>query len=321
MAKSNTLPKPSVLAKYDTFESVNSNNRGEVYYGTIDRSTGRPSSNVEKAEVKTASYLIPNYSSVWGKRVVDNKTGKPTGEIFFDKPWGEGGSDGYESVRIRYAKNCSSIDEQYQKAINITIADEDVAIEVSGELTYVDPKKDPAKSLFMNVCSLNRDSTCRNPEADVLFGNYDLDKIISRELNQFDIEEKAMAIIREARDDNEYSAILAGILGINSAMPPLEILNTLITKMKSNHALFVKAVEDGEENVRKVVKEAVSKGVLLLDNPGVIQLKNGDVYDVLFGDIGVEISAEQKLEWLYTECTKDAKVYDGVLLISQRLEL
>ncbi len=301
--------------RYYTVDNILRGNEDSVIIGNFDRATQRPSPGFVEAKMKPGVYSIPNHSLVWAKRILD-KNSQPTGELKFDEPWGNG--SGYEAVQIRYIKSCKSLDFEFQKTKKIVIQDEQMFLDLSAELTNIDGKVDPMLKMFFEVCSLNKDSICRNPDAGIMFGEYDANKFVKTQMNEFDIEVQAMTYINEAKNDEESAFILGAIFGMDTKQQPMVIVGDLIVKMKSNPSLFVKTIDEIVNNMRKNMKFAYENGILGLDNPNVIQLKNGVGFDILFSDVPVS-SAEEKIDWVLSQVLMSSSSYDGIIKIVEQV--
>lgn len=313
-SRSNKQSEPKVgKQKYYAIENTLKSNQDNVIIGQFDTTANRPMQGSYEAVMKPASYLIPNFSRVWGKRVKDQKNNY-SGECVFDKPWGEG--DGYESIEIRFAKNSTSLDKQYQESKGIKVPDEDLFIEISADISYVDVPKEPVKALFFSICSLNGDSVCRNPSADVMFHNYDPQRVVNQQLKSFELETDAMNLVKQAKDDEDVAYVLADMFGISSQIVHEDIVTALMTKMRSNPANFLKTVQDTVEAYKSMLFKAERYGILGTGTPGLIQIKKGEGYDILFDE--VDSPDDQKVEWIMSGVFSSA-VYDKIQQISNEV--
>lgn len=300
--------------RYYAAENILRSNEDSVIVGHFDKQTQRPAPGYVEAKMKPGLYSIPNYSLVWARRVLD-KANKATGELIFDQPWGEGGS-AYEAVGIRYLKSMSSLDLQWQNEKGAKVSDDDMFLELSADITYIDGKVDPMRKLFFQVCSLNKDSICRNPEAGIMFGEYDAGKFVRIEMDKFDIDVKAMNIISDARVDEDRAIVLGNMFGLDTKKPHEEIVGDLLLKMKSNPLVFLQSIDEIVNNMRKNIVFAKDNGIVGLEHPNVIQIKNvnHDGYDILFSDVPVN-SAEEKIEWMLSDVLTSSTTYDNILKI------
>lgn len=301
--------------KYQAIENVVSGNKDKAWVGEWDERANKPANGAIEVEIKPGTYLIPNFSIVWGKRVIDAKTKNATGEVLFDKPWGSSGEEGYEAIEIRYAKNCSSLDRRYQDQVKISVKDEDTVMEISAEVSYVSTTIEPAKAKFFEVCSLNGDSICRNPEADIMFRNYNPDAKVRQQMKDFDQETDAMNIVRDAKNNEEMANVLADIFGLDARHTHADIISGLMSKMKVNPIKFLTTVEETMKAYSKMLKRAVETGILGVDTPGIIQLRNGEAYDILYEDLG-DVAPEKKTDWLMSRLF-EAEVYDNITVINK----
>lgn len=299
--------------KYYAVENVNKSNTDKVIIGNFDLSSKQPAQGSFEAEIKPGTYTIPNYSLVWGKKIYDSKDKSLlTGECLFDKAWGEG--EGYEAVEIQYARNSNSILKAYHQAKNIKLKDEDMHIEVSSEISYVNEQVEPAKALFLKTCSLNKSSICRNPEAGVLLQEYDPNNIVNREIDDFEMQTKAMQIVLDAKNNTEVANILADMLLGDSGIGHEDIIKSLMLKMKSNPSKFLKTIEDTISYYESMLHKAKQYGIIGIEKDGLIQVKSNGGYDILFQD--VEATEDKKISWMVSNFMI-VEFYDKIVEVSK----
>lgn len=270
--------------------------------GTLDKKTGMPTPNTNKVLLPVGRILVPNYSRVWGRRVIDpqtSTTGKSTtvsppsvavsdpkyrGKIEFL----EYGAEGGEMIEIRYLRNSSSLDKQYQDTVQkIKPTDEDAFIALQQGINDFSEATEALLIQFLTHHSLMHESISRdNTMTDYDMVVYDAGKRNKSRIEKVVIKNTAEGYVLDAAGNKEKTHILASIFNIDTQLQDDIIVEKLLDRANEFSERFVEAINQYQKKAHILLQDADDAGVIDIEPQGaihIVDLKGGK--DILISNV------------------------------------
>lgn len=268
-----------------------------VEVGEVNKATGLPMGQTEKAESVVGKITIPNYSRIWAKSE-RRKDGQLTGE-FTELPWGV--EDG-EVTEIRHSSNCKSLLKLYQEQIKLSFNEKDAEISLLYGVNYIDKEKAPGLVRMLQLHTYNGDNKSRDPDNQhIIFRQYDPkkerdgdpDNIKYRDLRE------AMAFLHTINDEPRRLHVMAIAFGVDEQLPDEEIILKLTQRAHHEPTQFLSARDDHYAKVQAILYRAHDLMVVDLTEPeSILLMSNGKAERVFGGFTATE--GIKKLDYLVT---------------------
>lgn len=286
---------------------VNGREAAEAEEGELNKTTGLPDGKTSKIKLQVGAVAFPNFSKVWGRRVLDKKTNLPTGEIEF-MPWGARGG---ELIAIRYLEGCPSLDKHYQKnTLKIELSQEE-----QQETAYIDLNigvndfdLESADPMFIEM--LKHHTYCKDNESrksssrEVHFEIYDATKISKEKITTMREMRKAQDIIFDAEESSDMLMVLAKLFDIDPQYQDEVIFKELVDILEDDYKRVLKVINMAKDQFRDQLTALYDKKILQ-DTP------EGDIFEVYEDErkeLIRDIDAKDKIAYLVANMF-DAKVY------------
>lgn len=257
---------------------------------------GRPNADTKKAQIFIGETAVPNYSVVWGIQDRDPKTNQlRNGSIKYLK-WGH--PDGYR-IEIRLLPNCSSIDLEYQRDIKklVKLRNDDAEIPMFVGVNNFKFGTDTTKIGFLKVHYQNGSNESRDPAAQIVFYDYDSEKINSPQVLDIELRQKAELIVLKARHNNEALDILGSLFHVDIKQQPDQVFRQLIEKTV-NFKHFLEVMDLHRTGYELMVNKSISLGLLDLEPVDAIFIVKDDKKDKFLDDMPAD--QQQKVLELVT---------------------
>ena len=222
-------------------------------------------------------------SEVWGKRVVDAETKKPTGEILVDKKWGEGISDGYGVINTQFHPSFKSFDYDYQDTNKMLLREDsdELFIEINQGTTAFEMGTNMATYLSL-FHSNNGSNPARNPNKPILFEEYNVTEEVEAELQKEEVFFNAMKVVLDLKSNEAKAYAYAKVFGIDQQKAPMSIIQDLRLLVKADADNFNLVIEKHKGSILKMLNSAISNEVARFTKKGDLELLNGtDKYSVI----------------------------------------
>lgn len=285
----------------------------EIEVGHINKDTGLPKGQTEKALAVLGVVAIPNFSRVWGKRDLD-KEKKPTGKVTFME-WGE---EGGEVIEVRYLRSSSSIDKQYQEKSGIKASGDggETEIILNTGLNDFDSKTEAPLIQMLKVHTFNGSSVCRNPEnRHVVFEEYDANKVASKVLKEDEFLFEAMSKIMTIKDNTKKLRVFAELFFVDPAKQDKVILNELMVILKKQPQKFLERIEFFKKDVQDVLVKANDFELMNFASPGEIIVSINGVRPIKVEN-KTSTDEKEKLEYVIESCL-EPEMFDTITKLKQ----
>jgi len=290
----------------------------EVEEGDLNKSTGLPIGKVNKIKLRPGQVSIPNFSKVWGRKILDKKTEKPTGNIEFL----EYGTKGGELIPIRYIEGCSSLDKHYQiNVLKLDFSDEEDFINayINLDAGINDFKNTEDNALFLDFLQHHtycEDNKSRNPKKDVVFKLYNPQNINKMKIDSFKDRQKAAEYIMASENDEKKLAVLARLFEIDGDRQDAVIFGELFEILEDDYKRVINVIDINRARFKNILQDLADKGVLLVEEDDVISNIDGEREFLIKG-----IDSKDKIKHLVDEflTLEVFEVYQKVSILKNQL--
>lgn len=292
--------------------------------GQLDKKSGMPTANVNKVSLPVGRILVINYSRVWGRRVIEpqtSTTGKSTtvspqsvavtdpkyrGRIEFL----EYGQEGGEMIEIRYLRNSSSLDKQYQEVVQkIKPTDEDAFIILQQGMNDFNETTDALliqmlKHHSLMHGSISRDTTMTDYDMVV----YDAEQRNKSRIQKVNIRNTAEGYVLDAANNKGKTFILASLFNIDTQTQDDIIIEKLLDRATEFPERFVEVINQYQKKAHILLQDADDAGVIDIEPQGAIQivdLKGGK--DILIRN--AEGRGVEKIKFVVGNSITDAETF------------
>lgn len=290
-----------VKAKYFTIIAGNYEPQPQLQ-GFLQKTNGQPQPNAVEIMMTVGIIQIPNYSSVWGKRVLRNPTEAQKqkygdGGVSLTDPDYKGdieflkyGTAGGEAIEVRYLLNSSTLDKQFQDNIQkLKPRDEDAFIELTQGVNDYDYATQATLIQMLKVHGRNSDSISRNPAIDDSdFREYDAGKILIKEKDKIQELNTALNIVFATEAKDGEIAVLATIIGADSGQQTEMLFNALLDKARNDPKEFLRLYTEFKKKTVKLLGDSVEMKLLDITQDGVLSFYENNKKEILLSSIGSE---------------------------------
>jgi hypothetical protein len=241
-----------------------------VEFGKLNKTTGMPQGETTKAFMAVGAILVLNFSRAWGKRVLPTGVkAKNEGSIQATDPNYRGeieflkwGASGGELIEIRYLKNSTSLDKQYQDVVQkLKPTDEDVYVILRHGDNEFDEEREPQKARFLQVCAYNRDSVYKDPtiwDWDFFESTDEADAVTKRS----DLLTRNLASNTVLEASNETLAVLATIFGEDARKLDKRLSEILVDKAEKDPKEFLAQIDRYKNNAGLKLRDAMEQQLI-----------------------------------------------------------
>lgn len=262
----------------------------EVEEGFLNKTTGLPDGKTEKMKLEVGVIHIPNFSRAWAYQELKN--GVPTGRLVFTK-WGETYKEGKvehqcRPVEIRYLRNSTSLDKQYQdQVLKIMVRDEDAQLSLVNGLNDYNTVVEAPLVEMIKYHTFNKDNKSRDPyNKEMLYSEYNPANLNTKETSDIRRRNKAELIILDAEGNDERLVVLANLFELDPQSQSDILFNELLEEVK-NFDQFLKVIDVTKERFRFVL-ENLKANKKLEFNEGDVVLTIDNTREALYTGINVE---------------------------------
>lgn len=301
----------------------------KVQQGQLNKLSGMPDGNVQDIEIAVGQVMIPNYSLVWGKRVLPSNTApKGGGKVSITDPayrgeikflsWGEEGGEGIE---VRHLSSSSTLDKQYQEQIlKLKPNDEEGFIFLNQGLNDFEPATDSTMIQMLKIHSRNADSKSRNP--DILeydFIEYNPEKRYNKAKDESFILNTALNLVFGVEGNDDNVKVLAIIMGLDEKKQTAVLLEQLLESAKTNTVEFVNKYQNFKAEVNVKLNDAVEAGILDISQDSVLSTYIDGRKEVLLENIEASYKGKNMLRYV-TDNILELHVFEAADKVVQALK-
>jgi hypothetical protein len=299
----------------------------DVLYGDLNKDTMQPDENTVKGKIQLGVVGIPNYSNVWGIKLVDPKTKNPNGQIEFLK-WGtEKEKDGQNAgvVEIRFLPNSNSLDKQYQTLIQkLTVKDDSPYNEISLPLGINKFDYNDKKMLIemLKHHTFNSDNPSRDPDnTNVQYMEYNPSDKIKNKTRSINTRRLAEEYVMNCEFDEKALACLANVFELNAKDTDEMLYNQLLDKATDNPDHFILVLQTKRDNAKLALITAHENGFVDFTQPGEVVMRDGNKKITLIEgmDLSLETSVEDKINHLVKNYVLP-EYYEGIMKIQTKVK-
>lgn len=276
----------------------------DVLYGTLNKDSMQPDENTVKGKIQLGIVGIPNYSNVWGLRLIDKTSKKPTGQILF-LPWGtEKDQDGESAgvIEIRYLPNSQSLDKAYQTLNQkLVLKDDSPHSEISLQLgvNKFDYAADKMKIEMLKHHTFNSDNKSRDPNnINIQFMEYNPSDKIKNKTNIIQTRRLAEEYVMNCEHDEKALACLADVFELNPKDTDEMLYNQLLDKATESPAHFILVLQTKRDYAKTALITAHENGFVDFNEPKQVLLRDGNKKVILIDDMDLFDSVEEKITHL-----------------------
>lgn len=300
--------------------------------GLLDKNSGQPTANVNKVNLPVGRILIPNFSRVWGKRVIDqqtSQTGRSTtvqtqsasvtdpkyrGKIEFM----EYGAEGGEMIDIRFLRNSSSLDKQYQDVVQkVKATDEDAFIALQQGMNDFSETTEALLIQMLKVHSLMHESPSRdNTMTDYDMVTYDAEKRNKSRIEKVNIRNTAEGYVLDAANNKDKTYILAVLFNIETQMQDNVIIEKLLDRAGEFPERFVEVINQYQKKIHIMLQDADDADVIDIEPQGAIHmsdLKGGK--DILIRN--AEGRGVEKIKAVVSNAVTDINIFNALAKLEE----
>lgn len=293
--------------------------------GFLKKSDGQPAPNAQEVYIAVGVIQVPNYSSVWARRVISNPTPEQElkmkngslsitdneykGELEF-LPYGD---ERGESVEIRYLPNSSSLDKQYQDTIlKLKPRDEDAFIDLGQGTNDFNYDTHGTLIKFLKVHGRNNDSPSRNPDIESFdFVEFSPKKVAFKEREKIVVLNTALNLVLNTEGNDDAIATLANITGYDWKRQPEELFVEMLEDARNEPAKFVGKYQEVKKGILTLLQNSVDIKLLDITQDGVMSFYEKEKKQVLLSDIPSSYKNKGMFSYVI-ENILDPEVYKAV---------
>lgn len=300
--------------------------------GQLSKTTGQPGPNVTKVSLPVGRILVPNFSRVWGKRVIDQQVSKTGNSVTVQEQSAsvadpkyrgkieflEYGAEGGEMIEIRYLRNSSSLDKQYQDVVQkIKPTDEDAFISLQQGMNDFNESTEPLLVQMLKVHSLMHDSPSRDATmTDYDMITYDAEKRNKSRIEKVNIRNTAEGYVLDAANNKGKTHILAVLFNIEVKTQDDVIIEKLLDRATEFPEKFVDVINQYQKKVHILLQDADDAQVVDIEPQGAIHmsdLKGGK--DILIRN--VEGRGVEKIKFVVANAIIDFDTFTAIAKLEE----
>lgn len=262
----------------------------EAEEGNLDKNSGLPDGPTTKIKLQVGGTAIPNFSKVWAKKIIDKTTKTYQGQLEF-LPWG---TEGGESVQIRYLEGINTLDKVYQTTVlKLTFSEEETNANayISLDIGVNDFNVDETDPMFIEMLkhhTYNGDNPSRNKTSkEIHFHIYDPKKMNGNKVDQMRKDKLAQDIILSAENDSARLAILAGMFELDPRSQDAVLFNELLEILEDDKKRVLDVVDFQKNRFEFLLKKLEDAGDLAYSGQDLVLTIDHD-RDVLLNDFEVK---------------------------------
>ncbi len=250
----------------------------EVQIGTINKTSGQPNANSQRAFQELGEYSLPNYSTSWG--ILKKEKGILTGDIDF-LPWGDPKG---EQIELRMLRNCSSISLEYQRFKNIGFKEgkpflglEDDQAEIALKIGHnkFDEIIDKKLILMLKYHGLNRRNGSRNPaNKRTTFETYQAGETQTSEVQFYENRQTAERIVMDVRTKSASLEILATLFDVDHDRAD-DLIFAEMMQWANEPNRFIEIWNGQTEKFKKLLTKSVDIGLISMESENVLLIVAG----------------------------------------------
>ncbi len=292
--------------------------------GFLEKGSGQTITKGEVTEVplEVGAHGFPNYSKVWGKRVILGEDKKPVngqgivsledtrykGDIQFLK-YGEAG--GY-FIEVRYLDTCSTLDMQFQiNRLKLTVkGDEDKwYIKLPPGENRINPVEKPMFVEFLKVHHCNRSSRSKSPNATlVVYEEIGEETMDMTGIKVRESKGDAIFVVKNASLKVGQIKNLLKVIGeipegvgkpIDGRASEQEIYNLILELADINPQFLLDRIENFKRGISDLFIKATSFNIMDLTKHGQIALEVAGKKEILLDKVPGNGNQEKILQWLF----------------------
>jgi hypothetical protein len=267
------------------------------------------------ASVRVGKYGVPNFTQIWGRRLVNGNI--PKEEVSAENPLYSGevepmkwGARGGTMIPVHWEKGYSTIDWTYQKLrLKLELNDEHIEsslILLDHGFNEFDEVDDKAFVQMLKVHGMNENSIYKNPNYHSVASYKEISQEIEEKEDTIIIDSKfeCLLLINEASKNNDSVKVLFNIVsGIEfkdvNADDVTEVFTALKIFADKTPNLFASRVNSYKLNASAVLEKAKIFKLLDTTKDGTIVVSNSKGEDKQMID-GVEGKGEKMIENLFS---------------------
>lgn len=295
--------------------------------GVLEKTTGLPKGEEIQIMLTVGRIQIPNWSEVWGKRVIEGKDEKDDvsvtdkdyrGEIKF-LPYGAAGG---EAIEVRWLPNSKSLDKQYQDTVlKLKLRDEHVLIDLEQGLNDFDEATQGTLIQMLRVHGRNGDSVSRNPDIrEQDYREYNPEKMKTSKAEKLQRLTTAMTMVFETEGKDSKIEIMASIQGLDAAKQSEILFNDLLTKAEKDPVTFLKVYQDYKKRVKELMDNSIELKLLDDGVDGLLSYFVKQKKEVLISNIPATYPGKRMLVYV-TDNILDSEIHSAIGKLKSAYEL
>lgn len=292
--------------------------------GFLEKGSGQTITKGEVIEIplEVGAHGFPNYSKVWGKRVImdqDKKVVQTNGIVNIEDPRYKGDiqflkygdKDGY-FIEVRYLDTCSTLDMQFQiNRLKLIIrGDEDKwYIKLPPGENRISPVEKPMFVEFLKVHHCNRNSKSKSPNATlVIYEEIGEDTMDMTGIKVRESKGDAIFIVKNAALKTGQIKNLLKVIGdipegigrpIDNRASEQEVYNSILELADMNPQFLLDRIENFKRGISDLFIKATSFNIMDLAKHGQIALEVNGKKEILLDKVPGNGNQEKILQWLF----------------------
>lgn len=286
---------------------------------------GNPKPEAQEIFTTVNKIQIPNYSVVWGKRVIKNPTEQQAkriknGSIAHSDPDYRGeieymvyGAEGGEAIEIRYLPNTKSHDKLYQDVVlKLKPREEDAVIEFDQGLNEYDYTVLGGFIEYLKVQARNGDSKSKNPDIiDYDFVEFSMAKKAKSEKEALGELQTALNLAFSTEGNDEQIAILGDIMGFDAQKLPELLFDDIMMFAKEEPKKFIGKLLKFKTDILELCENSTTLGLLDIGVEGMLSYFKNEKKVILVDKIESSYKGKQMFRYL-TENILNPDIYKSV---------